>query len=167
LGEVFQTSGASGLTTSWTLTYYGTRYCAYGYVGTIAVHGVDADDCPIEPPLAKQPFCIPALAGWQATTWNWLSVPSRFAIVITNPYTGTLASDHPAAGATGPISCGPCFPMTRTTHSYSWGPVSSPFCPGEKLFDGFCDAELMIDVAVTAPTALEGKSWGQIKGLYR
>ena len=43
----------------------------------------------------------------------------------------------------------------------------SPDCPGTVLFDGFCDAELAWEIAVTYPVSVEEQSWGGIKALYR
>ncbi|HMB69056.1 MAG TPA: hypothetical protein VKU85_07080 [bacterium] len=169
MGEVFDAGPGGSLTTSWVLTYNGAGSCGYGYYGTISVHDVDANDCPVDPPLASRYICFPPNSGdWQGTNWGGLNVPSRFAMVLTtnNITYGYVASDHPGAGATGPIACGTCFPTTRETSSYYWG-LPSLDCPGEKLFDGFCDAELLIDVTVVQPTSLQTKSWGRIKDLYR
>jgi hypothetical protein len=169
MGEVFDSGGGGSLTNSWVLTYYGTGSCGYGYYGTISVHDVDASDCPVDPPLATRLICFPNRGGgeWQGINWGGVEVSSRFALVVkANNTSGWVASDHPGAGATGPIACGTCFPTTRQTHSFYWG-ASSPDCPGEPLFDGFCNAELLIDATVVQPTPVETKSWGGIKSLYR
>jgi hypothetical protein len=166
-GTVFDASPSATLGASWALIGNGPGDCAYGFVGTISVHAVDAQDCPVLPPLASQPLCIPSSTTWRASTWGGLPVPDRFAVVVQTPYGGDLVSDHPGAGPTGPAACGLCFPATRTSHSYFWGSESSPICPGLRFEDGACDAELLIDVSVKAPVSVQSGSWGSIKALYR
>ena len=83
-----------------------------------------------------------------------------------------IATDHPAAGPTGPQACGLCFPSTRSTHTFLYGTPASPLCPGEPLNDGVCDAELLgwsVTYACVhdGPDAVEQASWGAIKNLYR
>lgn len=143
----------------------------YGYTGTIAIHDVDAGGCPVDPPLASQPF-IP-ITGTAFTPFYW-GLPSPggpWGAVVTfstrpnNPI--AFYSDHPAPGATGPIACGTCFPRDRTSHSFYLGPAEAPLCPGATFFDGFCDAELLWTAEIGYATDVEPTSWGSIKALYK
>ena len=144
----------------------------YGYTGTISVHEVDDNDCPIGPPLASQAF-LP-VQGNMVQHWNNLSVGNRFAVVVTTsnnygdyPNSALFGTDHPAAGPSGPIACGACFMPDRPTRSFSFGSESSPICPGAPFFDGVCDAELIWHVLLMCPVAVEHSSWSSIKALYR
>jgi len=166
-GTVFEAPPSANLADSWALIGGGPGDCGYGFVGTISVHAVDGQDCPIIPPLASQALCIPSGSTWRLSTWGGLPVPDRFAVVVETMFGGWVASDHPSAGPTGPAACGLCFPATRTSHSYFWGTESSPVCPGIQFFDEICDAELAIEVSLQAATAVESRSWGRIKTLYR
>jgi hypothetical protein len=145
----------------------------YGFTGSIAVYGVDANDCPVGPAIQSQPY-IPSYVTFpfSVVNWNCVQVPSRFAIVMTlasylfqSP--AQFGSDHPAAGPTGPESCGLCFPANRPNRSYQYGTVASPICPGSPFNDGICDAQLFWDIDLACAVSVEDTSWGQIKGLYR
>lgn len=140
----------------------------YGFTGSIGAYSIDANQCPVASPVESQPFLPVAgwnVFEWQAQTW------SRFAMVVeVGPVPGTplgLASDHPAPTPVGGAACGNCYPDTRVTHSFHWGTSASPLCPGVPLFDGFCNAELLLDVDMTAVFAVEPVTWGRLKSLYR
>ena len=76
-------------------------------------------------------------------------------------------TDHPAAGPTGPIAAGACFPTTRTPSSFFFGTVSAPFCPGDPLFDSIANAEWLMSVSIKGTTSVENANWGAIKAMYR
>jgi len=145
----------------------------YGFTGTIAVHNVDANNCPTEPPIASQPFLpAPSSGQFQAVFWGGPPVSSKFAVIVqtneeqfANP--AAFGTDHPAAGPTGPAACGTCYPSTRPTHSFGFGTVASPICPGTTFNDGVCNAELFWDIDVAVAVSVEESSWGSIKALYR
>ena len=149
----------------------------YGFTGTIAVYSVDANNCPVGAPIVSQPY-LPAYVTFPFSTvaWGGVPIPNKFAIVVTtsddlgisNP--AQFGTDHPAAGPTGPVACGTCFPANRPIRSYSYGSVDSPICPGSLFNDGICNAELfwIADVIyIFDDISVESKSWGAIKGLYR
>lgn len=145
----------------------------YGFTGTVAVHAADGNGCPAGL-IASAPL-LPVL-GWNLTRWN-VSVPPRFVITYEfGPATGadtalyqvSPASDHPAAGATGPQACGTCYPWDRRPQSFYWGSPESPLCPGSVLFDGVCEAAWLMEVYVRCyKLPVEKTSWGGIKNLYR
>jgi len=142
----------------------------YGFTGTIALATVNAECCPTGT-LASQPFLpagFPGVANWAQV------VPAKFAVVLTlqdipgvaNPV--GVATDHPAAGPTGPQACGFCYPLNRVNHSYAWGTVGTPACPGSTFFDGTCDAQLRWSIFMSCqPVSVEDTSWGAVKNLYR
>ena len=141
----------------------------YGFTGTAGVHTADSNDCPVGT-LATQPF-LP-ITGWNLLTWN---VPTPGSFVLTYdfasaqglPNPAAIATEHPAAGPTGPAACGTCYPTNRTNHSFYFGTGASPLCPGSPLNDGLCDAQFLWDVQMACPFPVDETSWGQIKGLYR
>lgn len=142
----------------------------YGFTGTISVHAVDASGCPTGPGLA-QPF-LPVV-GWNEHAWSDYPVGSRFAVEITfgaapDPPV-MLVSDHPAIGPDGVFGCGHCYPSTRPTHSFTWGSAAATLCPGDPLFDGTCNAELLLDVTLSGngPSPVRSAAWSQVKALYR
>jgi hypothetical protein len=46
--------------------------------------------------------------------------------------------------------------------------ATAPYCPGEPLDGGPCDAQLLWEVGLSCGSiAVDGTSWGQIKALYR
>jgi hypothetical protein len=145
----------------------------YEFVGSIAVHAVDANDCPVEPPIQSQPY-LPGYGSFPFSVVNWgcVPVPSRFAIVMTLseygfPNPAQFGTDHPAAGPTGPQACGVCYPANRPNHSFRYGTKASPICPGLPFNDGVCDAQLYWDIDLACTVSVEESSWGKIKGLYR
>jgi hypothetical protein len=143
----------------------------YNYTGTIAVHHVDANDCPSGPAIASQPFLPTSV--FHLTDWGGLPVPAEFALVVTKlesegpPNPARFATDHPAAGPTGPQACGACYPATRVNRSFLWGDTVDPVCPGSTFDDGVCDAQLYWDVSLTCLVSTETSSWGKIKELYK
>ena len=144
----------------------------YVYTGTIAVHNADLNGCPIGAPLQSQPW-LPT-AGDQVHLWS-VGIPNAtFALVYTFGPSGEgparIMTDHPAAGPTGPMACGRCYPLTRVNHSFYWGTASTPLCPGSEFFDGICDAQLRVDEFFSpgiGGIAVTPQSWGEIKTLYR
>jgi hypothetical protein len=157
-----------------TLFVCSEAHCRYlGNTGTIAIHSVDSNDCPVEPPLAAKPYCPPD-ETFSIIPWSGMAVPSKFAIVVTmeegtgqiqNP--ALFATDRPAAGPTGPQACGVCYPTDRLVRSYGYGTLASPLCPGSTFNDGVCDANLFWDVDLACAVSVEDTSWGKIKNLYR
>ena len=156
------------------LTYFrDVMPAGYGFTGTIAVQGGDANMCPTVV-LASAPL-LPAVR-WNINFWN-IVVPPRFVVTYefgpaTDPdSTAWLvrpATDHPAAGPTGPAACGYCYPTTRVGHSFYYGSASSPRCPGSAFNDGICDAEWLGMVFMICKVfPVEEDSWGSVKNLYR
>jgi hypothetical protein len=146
----------------------------YGFTGTIAVHNADANNCPVGAPIASQPY-LPAYVTFpfSVVAWPAVPVPSKFVLVITTSEAGfaspaAFGTDHPAAGPTGPVACGTCYPTNRVIRSFGYGTTASPSCPGSTLNDGVCDAQFFWDIdLVCGPVSVEDSSWGAIKGLYR
>ena len=160
----FVANGCCGGSHMQTLMHTDVFCCAsspsgYGFTGTIAVHNVDGNDCPVGLPLASQAFLPTSV--WAGQDWNNLPIGNEFAVVVTtssdlgfpNP---AFCYDHPAAGPTGPPGCGVCFPSNRPTRSFSFGAESSPICPGAPFFDGVCNAELLFEASMMCPIAVEG-----------
>ena len=143
----------------------------YGFTGTIGVFHVDANDCPVGPPIHSQPY-MPSyvMKPFSIVPWGCVPVPSRFALVITleNPFGWPISfgTDHPATGPSGPQACGVCYPANRQIHSFRYGNVYTPVCPGSTFNDGVCDAELFWDVDFACTVSLQESSWGSIKALY-
>jgi hypothetical protein len=145
----------------------------YGFTGTIGVYNVDANDCPVGPAIQSQPYAPNYIVGpFAIVPWASAPVPTRFALVITieEPFPGyplAFGTDHPAPGPSGPQACGLCYPATRQIHSFRYGNVYTPVCPGSTFHDSVCDAELAWDVDFACAVSVEESSWGKIKGLYR
>lgn len=174
LGACFDTccptSEATTLVTSWHYIF-SPGPSGYGFTGTIQVNAATTDCCPTGAPIAQQVW-LPAASGWNAYQWASVVVPPKFIISTTwpgptNNPTAT-ATDHPAAGPTGPQACGYCYPLNRATHTFYYGP-NGTYCPGAGLNDGICNAELVWDVELycTNVISVEESSWGSIKNLYR
>jgi hypothetical protein len=143
----------------------------YGFTGSVSVWAADDNDCPSGAALASVPF-LPEAQGWE--TFNWgLSVPSKFVVTLefgpaaSNP--ARVRTDHPSAGPTGPEACGTCYPSTRQSHSYYYGTIASPLCPGSGFDDDAsnCDAELLFTFTMACTVPVEQQSWGKVKTLYR
>jgi hypothetical protein len=138
----------------------------YGFTGTVGVY--DAPDCCLGAQLEAQVYF--PISGWNLYTWN-SNVVGPFAVVayvgpgVGNPI--AYATDHPAAGPTGPAACGTCYPTTRTNHTFYYGNQTTVLCPGSPLNDGICDAQLMWDAQLACAVSVEEASWGSIKNLYR
>ena len=142
----------------------------YSFTGTIDLFDADGNACPTGAPVAQQTF-LPS-SGWNGADFGGLAVPDRtFAITVTfgsgvsNP--AALFTDHPAAVGSDPQACGTCYPLSRANHSFDYGTTSAPLCPGSTFNDGICDAQIMLDVAVSCTVAVESTTWGQVKSLYR
>jgi hypothetical protein len=146
----------------------------YGFTGTAQVNGADNKCCPWPAtPFAAQPY-LP-FSGWNTQIWG-VPVPNKFVVqwclgtasILPNPT--AYATDHPAAGPTGPQACGTCYPLTRENRSFYYGSLASPLCPGSPLNDGICDAQLLSTAYMTClrdPVSVEEVSWTKIKSLYR
>jgi len=167
--------GGSGgqLLTDTFVFFYAAPPSGYGFTGTLDVWAADGQGCPTGPPLRTTPF-LPT------SSWNQVSFAGSpvdvsggdFVVTMTTGAAGignptAIATDHPVAGGTGPAACGTCFPSTRVTRSFYYGTATSPLCPGSPFSDSLCDAELLWDVDLTCTTAVENRSWGRIKELYR
>jgi hypothetical protein len=145
----------------------------YGYTGSSSIHALDEENCPIEPAIETVPF-LPE-EGWNQFVWEgYCSVPFVHLVTLGSssepgePIPVEVVTDRPAPGPTGPIACGTCYPTTRQTHSYLYGTVGSPLCPGATFFDGFCDAELIAMAGFEGiPVSVKSASWGSIRALYR
>ncbi len=139
----------------------------YGFTGTAALSYVDANCCPAGD-VTSQPY-LPA-GPFDVLSWLHFIPAVKFAFVVTmagatNP--ATIGTDHPAAGPTGPQACGFCYPLNRLNHSFLWGSLSSPICPGSTFNDDVCDAQLRSEIFGLCPTSAGPDSWGSIKSLYR
>jgi hypothetical protein len=175
LGVCFESPIPDPVLVSTTFVFDGTSHSGYGHTGTVAVYAADALDCPTGGALASSPY----LPVDGAVTYEWdIPVPTRFVVLATTDYgipvgqVGHFRSDHPAHGPTGPPACGTCFPENRDTHSFYYGTVAQPLCPGTPLFDGLCNAELMwtarLQPRVTSvDVAWQQRTWSSIKALYR
>jgi hypothetical protein len=156
----------NSLDSSWEFLYTGAPP-GWGFTGTIDVWTADENRCPVTL-LANQNFYFHR--GWNGHQWD-LPVPESFIVTITFGSAAGVpagfASDHPAAGPTGPQACGLCYPFQRLTHSYDYGSRDALRCPGEKLNDGTCDVEWLWDVEMGCPIGVEYDSWASIKALYR
>jgi hypothetical protein len=147
--------------------FYGAP-CGRGFTGTIDIWTADENCCPATL-LASQPYDF--FAGWNTRSWELAGVPAEFLVTITlgpgyaSPV--TFASDHPAAGPTGPQACGTCYQLNRLSHSYDFGTATTLLCPGEKLNDGVCDVEWLWDVTMACEVSVETSSWARTKALYR
>lgn len=146
----------------------------YGFTGTLDVWTADAQGCPTGPPLRTTPF-LPT-SGWNQVSFAGNPVDVSAGDFVVSMTTGNYTignpmgavTDHPAAGATGPAACGLCYPSPRTTRSFYYGLATEPFlCPGLPMDDELCSAEFLWDVTVACVSAVEGRSWGRIKELYR
>lgn len=146
----------------------------YGATGTIAIQSVDANGCP-SGVLASQTM-LPA-SGNNIHLWG-LPVTGPQMVTYLNrqvgfhcdpPGTAGFASDHPAAGPTGPQACGTCFPTTRATHSFLFGTDTTAYCPGVPINDGVCNAEWLLWSAsyTCSDLTVRPSSWANVKDLYR
>ena len=140
----------------------------YGFTGTLSLEPVDANDCPSGAPFASQAF-LP-VSGWNSAIWSVFpsgdfAVVNAFGDGVGNP--AGLATDHPAAGPTGPAACGFCYPSTRVNHTFYWGRAASPLCPGSAFNDGVCNAEFVWDIEAVCADYILPESWAAVKQLYR
>jgi hypothetical protein len=144
----------------------------YGFTGTVSINNADANCCPTGAALASQPWLPTGNSTVLFDVHNWnVSAPATFCVVYTYGPNGSggsnWATDHPAAGPTGPAACGFCYPTTRVNHTYFWGTAATPVCPGSVFNDTVCDAQTRLDIFMTQVIAVEPQTWGNIKNLYR
>jgi hypothetical protein len=142
----------------------------YGFTGSVDVWAADPSGCPTGPSLASQSL-LP-VSGWNTLTFANVTVPNSFVITYTlgpGPAADPLAvtTDHPAAGPTGPVACGTCYPTTRAIHSYYFGTPATAVCPGSAFDDTVCFAELLWGAFLQCTIPIEETSWAEIKALYR
>jgi hypothetical protein len=159
--------GGQGLVTTWELIYTAAPP-GYGFTGSIDVWTTDPL-CGLIGWLAGQPFYF--YSGWNGHAWGGLPVPNSFVVSVTcgpgPALPSRIASDHPAAGPTGPQACGYCYPLPRLCNSYYYGTATSPLYPGSSLTDGICCIEWVWDCQLTCGIAVTNDSWANIKSLYR
>jgi hypothetical protein len=142
----------------------------YGFTGTISIYDdANGNCCPDDAIIMSQVF-FPVTA-WNTYSWN-VTVPGDFiqtAALGPQPgWPGAFFTDHPAAGPTGPQPCGTCYPSPRDPlHSYYFGTVAAPLCPGSSLNDGVCAAEFLMEVTLSCAVSVEKESWGKVKNLFR
>jgi hypothetical protein len=159
----------SVLMRTWELVYTAAPpgYCFTGVIEVWDPVDDPINRCPVNL-LAAAPFYF--YSGWNGHSWG-ISVSNPFVVTVSCGYVPGLpsrfASDRPAAGPTGPQACGYCYPMPRTCHSYYYGTVASPLCPGSTLTDGICCAEWIWYAGLACPIAVRDDSWANIKALYR
>ena len=142
----------------------------WGYSGIATIHTADEQGCP-DQLLASQP--VAPRGEDNVLLWG---IPVSGPVVLQFEFTFMhepwfrLASDHPAAGPTGPPACGLCFPPDREVHSFLYLTDSAPPCPGSPLLRGedACAAEwVRWAAAFQCPVHIEPSTWGSIKALYR
>ena len=165
LGVAFQGCGEQVVTSRMWVEQ--APLAGYGFTGWVRLFLADVNDCPVGAPLQTQAFV--AVSGWNSHDWSVVA-SSRFAIEVEfgpapdNPT--WLMSDRPAIGG-GTFGCGNCYPATRVTHSFVWSSGGVRLCPGSPFFDGFCNAELLMQADMRYATAVEPSTWAGIKSLYR
>jgi hypothetical protein len=143
----------------------------YGFTGLAKLYcDNDLDCCLDASELVGQQTYLP-VSGWNTYLWG-VKCGRKFITVyqhgpgVANPT--SYATDHPAAGPTGPQACGFCYPANRVNHSFYYGTKNSPLCPGSPLNDGVCDAQFLALAGLTCNlVSVEESTWGQIKNLYR
>jgi len=158
--------GGGTLMTNWSYVWTAAP-AGYGFTGTIAVSNADANCCPTAPALASQTFF--PISGWNMYSWGVNVGPSFVVAATLGPGAASpiaLASDHAAAGPTGPVACGTCYASPRPAHSFSYGTSGGP-CVASSLNDGTCACELLWDAQLSCTVSVEDSSWGTIKNLYR
>lgn len=171
MGTVLEPCCEGGRLVSTSVYFWDGAIAGWGYTGTLAVSPVVGPDCP-GVPYQSIPFLPPERT---ITMHDWNVPPGPVVLTYTSGpnvpevwhYTNVI-TDHPAAGPTGPPACGNCFPSTRVTHAFHYGTDSQPLCPGDRLNDGVCDAELLHWVGNFSCTVpVRAGSWGTLKSLYR
>ena len=173
-GVAFDACGSDCNLLSTTVFVWSESPPGYGFTGTVDVAGADANNCP-SGALGSQAWLIGPASTWVVHNWG-MAVPSTFVVTHTtggalfaNP--GEITSDHDGTGPTGPNACGTCYPTTRQTHGYDYGPGGS-FCPSPFLLTSgtdVCSSEWRWDAVLDCqgPISVEEKSWTNIKTLYR
>jgi len=178
VGVVFDACCSNArLVSTWLYVWTGAPG-GYGFTGTFTIQAADENGCPTGPPLLGDlfnPHHGNEIGNWRFPTVLPMPIPDRCVAMITfgpGSYTPiALPSDHPPAGPTGPPACGTCYPMGRPPHSFRYGTVDLPLCPGTPLTGetgNLCSAELLFtaELTCTGPEE-EQRTWHSIEGLYR
>jgi hypothetical protein len=173
VGVCFDVCGTNASCELQSQRFYATEgVCAgYYFIGSMNVYAADENSCPTGLPLATHTPLYPT-TGWNFLDWAGTEVPARFVVAYeqVGPCVGSMlefASDHPAAGPTGPQACGLCYPTNRVVHSFYYGTLTSPLCPGSPYSDRVCDVEWLWEVQLTCPSDVAPTTWGLLKSLYR
>ncbi|MEZ5066000.1 MAG: hypothetical protein R3B81_14800 [bacterium] len=170
-GTVFEACHSDCEVLSASALFVNSSQYGRGFMSLLGLYAVDENDCPQEPPLASMYYV--QSGGWHTFDFGGVAVPPRFAIMTTHTnyhYPGIdvgFVSDHPAAGPTGPPACGTCFPSDRVGHSYFWGNVDSPGCPGTLIEDTACPAEFLVNVQLSCASAVPQSSWSRLRSMFR
>lgn len=175
LGAVFEDSSSMTNTVQETriFIWHAAAGPGWGYTGMLEIYEADENGCPTGLPVQSQ-FWHP-ISGWNTHDWS-ATVGPRWVVAMTfDTYQGMIpphvATDHPAAGPTGPQPCGTCYPEDRPVHSFFYGTPESPLCPGSTFYDGVCNAELIWACryvgAGCKPVSTTEQSWAKIKALFR
>jgi hypothetical protein len=167
IGVVFDPCCDNGALAATQAYFWTGAPSGYGFTGTLSIESV-AGGCP-SGVINSHPLLPPA--GPVVDFWSAPAGPvaliSTTGPGVGNPY--SMPTDHPAAGPTGPQSCGSCFPSTRPIHTFYFGNTTTALCPGSALNDGICDSEALFwSAAFTGCTiSVEENTWGAVKNLYR
>jgi len=175
VGIIFDPCCGNGRLVTTQAYFWTAAPSGWGYTGVLALNSVVAgcpgtpyDSFPLLPPVGAlvSPWAdIPP--GPVALTYTW----GPGVHIGLGEETGTLPTDHPAAGPTGPQACGLCYPSTRPTHTFYFGKPNSPLCPGSPLsdgVDGVCNAEALFwSAQFSCAVSAEPTTWGSLKNLYR
>lgn len=169
-GVAFDVGWGHGILCATSHFYWSGAPAGWGFTGTMALHDVDDNDCPVGMPLDTQAH-LPT-TGWMRHEWGWgvgFDRPRILLLVTLGPGGDPpihVATDHPAAVAGGPPACGTCYPTTRQNRSWYYGTDVS--CPPATLFhDPVCDAQLLWEAEVSFVDPVEPASWARVKSLYR
>lgn len=156
LGVVFDPCGENAVLEATTMRFSGYNY---GYPAVLEVSTVDENRCP-DVPLASQ--TIYPTTVWETQNWG-IAVDGPVVITIRALEESiTCRTNWPAAGPTGPVACGTCYPPQEQAHSYSF-----TSCPPEAYADAGCYFELIWSAAFSYANATEPATWSTIKALYR
>ncbi len=169
VGEVFEPCCSKAILIATNLYVWTGSPSGYGFTGTVSVSDADVNGCAAG--LLGSAVLLP-ISGSNVNVWD---VSAAKSVVLTYrlgdsgvPDPFTIPTDHPAAGPTGPQSCGFCYPLDRTIHSFYYGNATTALCPGSTLNDDICDAEwLRWAAAFECPDAVVPESWSAVKSLYR
>lgn len=171
VGVIFEPCCGDGRLVSTQAYFWTGSPTGWGFTGVLSVAPVVAG-CP-GPPYHSYPVLPPT----GPIVDEWSDIPPGPAVLMFTYYgdyawnvppPASVPTDHPAAGPTGPQSCGLCFPSTRTIHTFRFGSADSPLCPGSPFNDGTCDAEAFYwSAKFSCAVAAEPTTWGALKNLYR